>query len=74
MTKLYVSFALALGLFAGACVDEEEPIEVPPTQDEDETPGEVDPNVPIDEPGENVPGKGDCQAQLQDDDTGCTPK
>jgi len=66
MTKRYLAFALALGL--SACVDEDETITVPPPADEDEVAGEQEPGVPVDPPGENVPGKGDgCAAHLQDD-------
>ncbi len=69
MTRLYLAFALALGL--SACVDEDVPAP-PPTQDEDGTDEGVDPGVPVDPPGDNVPGKGDgCGAQLQDDDDSC---
>jgi hypothetical protein len=70
MIKLCLAFALALGL--SACVDDPS-MPTPPTEDEDEEAGE-DPTVPVDPPGDNVPGKGDCGAQLQDDDTTCTPQ
>lgn len=71
MNKLYLTFALALGL--SACFVEVTP--VPPTEDEDEVDGEVDQDVPVDPAGDNVPGKGDggCGAQFQDG-TSCTPK
>ncbi len=71
MTKPYLALALVLGL--SACVDEDETITVPPTQDEDEVAGEQEPGVPVDPPGDNVPGKGDgCGAQVQGDST-CPP-
>jgi hypothetical protein len=70
MTTLYLAVAVALGL--AGCVDEDT-APVPPTEDEDVDPGEQDPGVPVDPPGEWVPGKGDgCGAQLRDDGS-CSP-
>ena len=73
MTKRYFALALVLVLGLSACVDEDETITVPPPQDEDEVAGEQEPGVPVDPPGENVPGKGDgCGAPLQGD-SACPP-
>jgi len=69
MTKRLPALALVLGL--SACVDEDVATPVPPTQDEDDVEGDHEPGVPVDPPGDNVPGKGDgCGARLQGD-TSC---